>query len=65
MAAEEAEAGVEMAMELAAYNQPLTVVSSFKYLGLVLSTSDNNWLSVIHNLRRAHQKWSRLSLVIG
>ena len=47
-------------MVLAGYGCPLMVVSSFKYLGRVLSASDNNWTAVICNLRRARHKWARL-----
>ena len=43
--AEEPEAGVDI--ELTTYGFRLWVVSSFKYLGMVLSVSDNNWTVVI------------------
>ena len=51
-------------MALNAYGRPLTEVLSFKYLGRVLSASDDDWLEVIRNLRRARQKWAQLSRVL-
>ena len=56
MATEEAEAGTAVA--LTSYGRPLTAVSSFKFLGQVLSESDDNWLVVIQNFWRARQKWA-------
>ena len=38
-------------MSLTSYGHPLTVVSSFKYLGWVLLTSDDGWLAVIWSLQ--------------
>ena len=40
-------------------------VSSFKYLGRVLSESDNNWPAVICNLRIARNKWAHILWVLG
>ena len=57
MAAEEARAEAEMAFK--AYGHPLTMVSSFKYLGSVLSASDDDWPAVVANLRKARKKWAR------
>ena len=61
--AEEAEAGAVVA--LTAYVRPLTVVSSFKYLGRVLVASDNDYPTVIRKLRRSRHKWAILSQVFG
>ena len=63
MVAEEAEAGVAMA--ITAYGLPLTVVFKFTYFRQVLSSSDNDWPVVIHTLRGSRNKWARLSQVIG
>ena len=62
LAAEEAEAGVAMA--LTAYDRALTSVLSFKCLRRFLLASDDDWTAVIRNLRRARQKWARLSRVL-
>ena len=52
--AEKEEAGVAIA--LAAYNLPLVVVSSFKYLGRILLASFDNWPVLIRNLQRSQKK---------
>ena len=59
---EEVEAGVSVA--LTACGRPLTEVPSFKYLGRILSVSDDDWPVVIRNLRRALNKWACLSRVL-
>ena len=33
-------------------------------MGRVLATEDDNWSSVVHNLRRARQKWARLTHIL-
>ena len=60
---EEAKAGEETVLR--AYRTPLNPVSSFNYLGRVLMAEDGNWAVVLHNLRRVHQKWARLTRVLG
>ena len=49
-----------MERSLTAYGVPLSQVTSFKYLGRVLDTEDDNWPEVVRNLRRTRQKWVRL-----
>ena len=63
LVSEKAETGAAMA--LTAYGLLLTAVFKFTYLGQVLSSSDNDWPVVIHNLWGARNKWARLSQVIG
>ena len=60
---EEARAGTEM--EITSYGIPITPVTSFKYLGGVLSNEDNDWPEVVRNLWRAWQKWERLTRVLS
>ena len=48
-----------------AYGILLTSAASFKYIGRVLSASDDDWPAVVRNLRGARQKWARLSRVLG
>ena len=60
---EEAEAGATM--KIASYDRPLTSVSSFKYLGWVLTAAEDNWTAVIRNLQGARKKWEQLSQVPG
>ena len=50
-----------MERSLIAYGVPLFQVTSFKYLGRVLDTEDDNWPEVVRNLRRTRQKWARLT----
>ena len=40
-------------------------VSSFKYLGRVLSASDGDWQVVVTTLRKAQKKLAHLSRVLG
>ena len=58
---EEAWEGTEAA--ITAYGIPLALVTSFNYLGIILSAADGNWPDVVINLRRARQKWSRMTRV--
>ena len=46
------------------YGQPLTLVSSSKYIGRVLTALDNDWLVVVGNLSKARTKWPRLSRIL-
>ena len=50
LAEEEARAGTDT--EITAYVIPLAPVTSFKYLGIILSVSVNNWPLVVHNIHR-------------
>ena len=47
-----------------AYGTPLTEVSSFRYLGQTLSSTDDNWSEVERNLRRARVKWGRMANIL-
>ena len=38
----------------------LTLVLSFKYLGITLMASDYDWKVVVVNLRKARKKWARM-----
>ena len=43
-----------------AYGIPLDMSQYFKYLGRILTASDDNWLAVVGNLRNSHKSWARL-----
>ena len=58
----EAREGTERA--LTAYGVPLFQVYSFKYLGRVLAAEDDDCPAVVGNLRRARQKWARITRVL-
>ena len=36
------------------------MLTSFKYLGRVISVTDNNWPALVSNLARAKNFWSRM-----
>ena len=61
--AEEAGAGVETALDY--YSRPLAAVPSFNYLGRVLSSSNNDFLVVLHNINKAWIMCAWLSRVLG
>ena len=56
------QAGTDMVV--IAYRIPLALFTSFGYLGIVLSVSDDTWPGLIHNLRRVWQKWAWLYRVL-
>ena len=40
-------------------------VSKFRYLGRILTATDNAWLAVAGNIRKARVIWGRLARVLG
>ena len=48
-----------------AYRAPIESVTEFKYLGRILTATDDNWLAVVGNLRKVRRSWGRLSRVLG
>ena len=48
-----------------AYGRPLVMVTSFKYLGLVILMTENNYPEVVRNLDRAKTVWSRMSRILS
>ena len=47
------------------YGTPLMAVSSFRYLGLIFPSTDDDWPVVEWNLRRPRVKWGRLAKILG
>ena len=47
-----------------AYGCSITNVSAFKFLGHVLTATENYWPMVVYNLRKARKKWARISIII-
>ena len=47
------------------YGRPPAPISYFKYLGRILSASENNWPAVVRNLRQAQKNWERMTHVLG
>ena len=54
----EEEDRTEAATALRAYDRPLEIVLSFKYLGLLLTVTGDNWTDIIANLWKARKIWS-------
>ena len=53
---------IERAFE--AYVAPLETVTSFKYLGQVMTAVDDDWHAVVGNLRRARKSWGELLQIL-
>ena len=52
-------------MDFQAYGIPLEAVLEFKYLGMVLTDSDDDWPVVVGNLRKARRRWAWISRIVG
>ena len=63
LAEEEARAGDETT--ITAYEIPLTPVTSFKYLGEILTAAEYDWPEVVSNLRKERSKWALLIRLLG
>ena len=48
-----------------AYRTPIEIVTEFKYLGRILTVTNDNWTAVVRDLRKARRSWGRLSRVIS
>ena len=59
---EEARTGAAAALQ--AYGHSLDIVLSLKYIGGVLTASDDDWLEVVYNLRKVRKKWDRMSRIL-
>ena len=49
------------ARAISAYELPLEMVTSFRYLVRVISEEDNDWPAVIRNLSQARAVWKRMT----
>ena len=47
------------------YEQSQKMVTSFKYLGRVISSANNDWPELVQNLAKARLVWQRLTRVIS
>ena len=41
------------------------VVTEFKYLGRVLTASDDNWPAVMDKMRKSRKCWMKMSRILG
>ena len=48
-----------------AYGQPMEAVTEFRYLGRLLTATDNNWPVVAGNINKARRIWGSLAKVLG
>ena len=48
-----------------AYGVPIESVTEFKYLGRILTATEDDWPAVVVNLGKARRSWGRLSQVLG
>ena len=48
-----------------AYGAPIESVTEFKYLGIILTATDDNWLAVVRNPGKSRRSWGRLSRGLG
>ena len=45
--------------------EPLETVTSFKYLGRVLTVGEDDWMAVAGNLRKARKSWMQMTKILG
>ena len=50
--------------DFSAYGRPLGMVTSFKYLGRVISATDDDWSALVSKLAQAKTVWRRMSLIL-
>ena len=48
-----------------AYGTKMRAVTEFKYLGRVMTNTDDDWPAVPGNIRKARAIWGRLARVLG
>ena len=48
-----------------AYGTKIRAVTVFKYLGRVLTNTDDDWPAVAGNIRKARANWGRLARILG
>ena len=63
LAAAEGAAAAGRAFE--AYGRRIPAVEEFRYLGRVLTATDDDWPAVAGNLVRARKMWGRLARILG
>ena len=51
-------------IDFESYGNKLKTVSSFKYLGRILTVGDDDWPSVAGNLGKARKSWGRLKRIL-
>ena len=64
LASEEMRSGAEAAL-CQAYRCHLFMVSSFKYLGMVLTAADGDCTAVAYNLSKSKKQWAKMLRTLG
>ena len=60
---EEEQAGAVMVFQ--AYDRPLEIVSSFKYLGCLLTATDDDCPEVVTRTQKAQKSWAIMPSILG
>ena len=63
LAAAEGEAATERVFN--AYRRRVKLVKEFRYLGRILTSTDDDWPAVVGNIRKARASWGRLARILG
>ena len=63
LAAAEGEVATERAFH--AYGKRMQSVTEFRYLGRVMTRTDDDWPAVARNLRKVRVTWGRLARILG
>ena len=63
MAEEEIQESEDRAFQ--AYGRPLMTITSFKYLGWLLTAADDNWPALVGGLIKAWKGWAQLARIMG
>ena len=56
----EAEVWDSTERDLKAYGKPLDTITTFKYMGRVMTAGDDDWPAVAGNLVKARKNWGQL-----
>ena len=48
-----------------AYGRPMEMVTSFRYLGQVISSAYYDWPAVVSNLFRSRAVWKRMTIILS
>ena len=63
LAAAEVETETEKAFH--AYGKKMRAVTEFRYLGRIMTNTDDDWPAVAGNIRKARVTWGRLARILG
>ena len=61
----DAEMRITLEREFHTYREQMRAVTEFRYLGRVLTDTDDDWPGVTGNIRKARASWGQLARVLG